>query len=98
MESSRRGLKSKQNEGQFQLLVQAVTDYAIYFLDPEGFIVTWNLGAERAKGYSEAEILGQHFSRFFTEEDRTAGLPALALRVAREKGKFESEGSCSKGR
>jgi PAS domain S-box-containing protein len=76
----------------FQLLVNAVIDYAIYMLDPEGRITTWNPGAERFKGYSRAEIIGDHFSRFFTEEDRAADLPARALRIAAREGRFEAEG------
>ena len=76
----------------FELLVQSVTDYAIYMLDPEGHIVTWNAGAERFKGYSPEEIVGQHFSRFFTSEDRKADLPARALRIAAREGRFEAEG------
>ena len=54
----------------FRLLVEAVTDYAIYMLDPEGTVASWNRGAQRFKGYTEEEIIGQHFSRFYTEEDR----------------------------
>jgi PAS domain S-box-containing protein len=76
----------------FELLVKSVTDYAIYMLDPEGRIVTWNAGAERFKGYAAEEIIGEHFSRFFTIEDRDAGLPARALRIAAREGRFEAEG------
>jgi len=76
----------------FELLVQSVTDYAIYMLDPEGRVVTWNRGAERFKGYAAEEIIGEHFSRFFTPEDREAGLPARALKTAAEEGRFEAEG------
>ena len=76
----------------FQLLVNAVTDYALYMLDRNGHVATWNPGARRFKGYEAAEIIGQHFSRFFTEEDRVAGLPEHVLRTAAEEGKFESEG------
>jgi PAS domain S-box-containing protein len=79
-------------ERQFERLVRAVTDYAIYMLDPSGTISSWNAGAEQAKGYLEAEIIGEHFSRFFTPEDRAAGKPERALRVARETGRFEDEG------
>ncbi len=78
--------------GRYRLLVNAVTDYAIYMLDPNGRIVSWNPGAHRLKGYEEAEILGQHFSRFYVDEDREAGLPALALATAAKDGKFEGEG------
>jgi PAS domain S-box-containing protein len=76
----------------FERLVQSVTDYAIYMLDAEGRIVTWNPGAERFKGYSADEVLGEHFSRFFTKEDRDAGCPAQALQTAAREGRFESEG------
>ncbi|PSJ36309.1 hybrid sensor histidine kinase/response regulator [Allosphingosinicella deserti] len=76
----------------FELLVQSVTDYAIYMLDPEGRIVTWNSGAERFKGYSADEVIGEHFSRFFTREDQEAELPARALRIAAREGRFEAEG------
>jgi PAS domain S-box-containing protein len=78
--------------GRYRLLVNAVTDYAIYMLDPNGRITSWNPGARRLKGYEEAEILGQHFSRFYTDEDRAAGLPALALATAAKDGRFEREG------
>ncbi|WP_211257588.1 PAS domain-containing protein [Muricoccus aerilatus] len=76
----------------FELLVQSVTDYAIYMLDRQGVVTSWNPGAERFKGYSPAEIIGQHFSRFYTEEDRAAGIPEIAIRKAREEGRFEAEG------
>ena len=76
----------------FELLVQSVTDYAIYMLDPNGTVTSWNAGAERFKGYSSAEIIGQHFSRFYPEDDRAAGIPTTALRKAREEGRFEAEG------
>jgi PAS domain S-box-containing protein len=79
-------------EQRFQLLVNAVTDYALYMLDREGYVATWNPGARRFKGYEPEEIIGHHFSRFFTEEDRAAGLPARALRTAATEGKFETEG------
>ena len=69
-------------EQRFRLLVSAVTDYAIYMLDPEGNIATWNPGAQRFKGYTAEEIIGQHFSRFFTPGDAAAGLPQLALDTA----------------
>lgn len=76
----------------FQLLVDAVTDYALYMLDPEGRIVTWNSGAARFKGYTAQEIVGAHFSRFFSPEDQAAGLPAHALATAAREGRFEAEG------
>ncbi|MFL9877415.1 PAS domain S-box protein [Herbaspirillum rhizosphaerae] len=76
----------------FQLAVSSIRDYAIYMLDINGNVTTWNNGAERFKGYTEEEILGTHFSRFYTEEDRQAGIPARALRIALTEGKFEDEG------
>ncbi len=79
-------------EERFRLLVQGVTDYAIYMLDERGFVTNWNPGAERIKGYKESEIVGSHFSRFYTEEDRLAGEPERALRTAAEEGRFEKEG------
>src|SRR5919202_3443407 len=84
--------ETSSNEDRFQLLIRAVTDYAIFMLTPDGIVTSWNAGAERAKGYAEAEILGQHFSRFFTPEDRAAGKPERALQIARETGRFEDEG------
>jgi PAS domain S-box-containing protein len=85
-------LKSLSEQERFQLLVNAVIDYAIYMLDPDGRIATWNPGAQRFKGYSGQEIIGDHFSRFFTDEDREADLPARALRIAAREGRFEAEG------
>ncbi len=79
-------------EQRFQLLVNAITDYAVYMLDREGYVATWNSGARRFKGYEADEIVGQHFSRFFTEEDRAAGVPQRALQTAATEGKFETEG------
>ena len=76
----------------FELLVNAISDYAIYLLDRNGYITSWNTGAQRFKGYRAEEIVGQHFSRFYTEEDRARGLPQYALSVAAEKGSFEAEG------
>jgi PAS domain S-box-containing protein len=79
-------------EDRYRILVEAVTDYAIYMLDPSGIVTSWNAGAERFKGYSPIEIIGQHFSRFYTDEDRESGLPARALEISAREGKFESEG------
>jgi PAS domain S-box-containing protein len=79
-------------DGRYRLLVDAITDYAIYMLDPGGHVSSWNTGANRFKGYTEEEILGQHFSRFYTPEDREAGLPRRALATAEAEGRFESEG------
>ncbi|MDH6170052.1 PAS domain S-box-containing protein [Variovorax boronicumulans] len=82
----------RRSEQQFRLLVQGVTDYAIYMLDPSGLITNWNAGAQRIKGYTEAEALGTHFSRFYTTEDRAAGVPQTALSIAKDEGRFEREG------
>jgi PAS domain S-box-containing protein len=82
----------RESERQFRLLVAGVTDYAIYMLDPNGLITSWNAGAERIKGYAPDEIIGQHFSRFYTERDRAAGAPARALFTAASEGRFEAEG------
>jgi len=79
-------------EGRFRLLVEAITDYAIYMLDVNGIVTSWNAGAQRFKGYEAGEIIGQHFSRFYSEEDRQAGIPKLALATAANEGRFESEG------
>lgn len=75
-----------------QLLINAVTDYAIYLLDAEGVIATWNTGAALFKGYSAEEVIGRSFEVFYTEEDQAAGLPARALETARREGRYESEG------
>jgi PAS domain S-box-containing protein len=82
----------EESERQFRLLVNGVVDYAIFMLTPEGRVATWNMGARHLKGYSAEEIVGQSFSRFYTEEDRTAGLPQKLLSIARTKGKVTSEG------
>ena len=79
------------SELQFRMLVQGVRDYAIYMLDPEGRVTNWNAGAEAIKGYLAHEIVGQHFSRFYTEEDRARGVPQEALTTALRVGKFEAE-------
>ncbi|WP_354679359.1 hybrid sensor histidine kinase/response regulator [Cupriavidus plantarum] len=80
------------SERSFRLLVQGVTDYAIFMLNSDGLVTSWNAGARRIKGYSESEILGSHFSRFYTPEDRAAGVPNRALESARREGRFEAEG------
>jgi PAS domain S-box-containing protein len=80
------------SEERFRLLVQGVTDYAIYMLSPEGEVTNWNVGAERIKGYQAEEIVGQHFSRFYTEEDRAEGRPQRALANAARDARFEAEG------
>jgi PAS domain S-box-containing protein len=81
----------RQAEERFHRLVDAVTDYAIYMLDAGGHVATWNPGAERIKGYAASEIIGQHFSRFYTAEDRLAGKPERVLDVVRQTGHFEEE-------
>jgi PAS domain S-box-containing protein len=80
------------NADRLQLFIAGIKDYAIYMLSPEGNIMSWNAGAARFKGYAAEEILGKHFSRFYTGEDQAAGLPAQALQTALIEGKFESEG------
>ncbi|MEA3037886.1 MAG: hypothetical protein QOE79_399, partial [Sphingomonadales bacterium] len=80
------------DDGRFRMLVDAVTDYAIYMLDPQGHVVSWNAGAQRFKGYRADEIIGQHFSRFYTEADKATRLPWRALETARTEGRFEAEG------
>src|SRR5689334_7444823 len=76
----------------FELLVSAIHDYAIYMLDAQGHVVSWNAGAERFKGYKASEIIGQHLSRFYSPEDQAAGIPDRALRIAAEQGTFQAEG------
>ncbi|QQR36133.1 PAS domain S-box protein [Devosia oryziradicis] len=80
------------SEQQFRLLVKGVTDYALYMLDPQGNVASWNAGAQRIKGYEEAEIIGQHFSCFYTEEERRAGEAEYNLDIVRQKGSVEREG------
>ena len=80
------------SEERFRLLVQGVADYAIFTLDPSGFVTNWNAGAARIKGYTADEIIGQHFSQFYPEEDRQKGFPHRALETARRTGKYEAEG------
>ncbi len=81
----------RKSELQFQQLVSGITDYAIYMIDRTGHIVSWNAGAERIKGYRADEIIGKHFSTFYTEEDRAAEMPAYALETAERQGKYEAE-------
>ncbi|MGM4913219.1 PAS domain S-box protein [Rhizobium sp. 768_B6_N1_8] len=92
MEAVDRYDTSLRDEGRFRVLVDAITDYAIYMLSPEGYVTSWNSGAQRFKGYRASEILGQHFSRFYLDADREAGLPARALAIATKEGRFEGEG------
>jgi diguanylate cyclase (GGDEF)-like protein/PAS domain S-box-containing protein len=81
-----------ETDNQFRLLVNSVVDYAIYMLDPSGIVMTWNLGAQRIKGYTADEIVGCHFGLFYANEDRTAGMPARSLKIARRDGRYETEG------
>ncbi|HET9684979.1 MAG TPA: PAS domain S-box protein, partial [Gemmatimonadaceae bacterium] len=76
----------------FRLLVSSVRDYAIFALDPDGVILTWNAGAERIKGYRADEIIGKHFSIFYPHELVAEGFPAFELRTAANTGRFEDEG------
>jgi PAS domain S-box-containing protein len=81
-----------ESERRFRMLVDGVTDYAIFTLSPEGVVTNWNAGARRIKGYAAEEIIGSHFSRFYTPEDAAAGLPQRGLAVAAQDGRFEAEG------
>ncbi len=82
----------RESERQFRLLVESVVDYAIFMLDVDGRIVSWNSGAERIKGYRASEIIGRDHSEFYTEEDRANDTPGMVLRIARERGQYEAEG------
>jgi PAS domain S-box-containing protein len=82
----------RQSEERFRLMVESVKDYAIFMLDPDGIVASWNAGAERIKGYKPPEIIGQHFSVFYPEEARGKKWPEQELTAAREKGRFEDEG------
>ena len=79
-------------EERFQLLVESVKDYAIFMLDPSGYVTTWNAGAARIKGYTADEIVGKHFSTFYLQEDIAAGTCERELEVAAREGRFEDEG------
>jgi PAS domain S-box-containing protein len=85
-------LRLRQSEERFRLLVEAVQDYAIFMLDSGGHIVSWNIGAQRIKGYRGAEIIGRHFSCFYPEEDLQSGKPEWELQAAARDGRFEDEG------
>src|SRR6185312_9097356 len=86
------GSQHLSDEHRFELLLDALSDYAIYMLDDEGFITSWNAGAEKIKGYRSIEIIGQHFSRFFTPEDQANRLSQTILERARTAGRYEAEG------
>jgi len=81
-----------ESERRFRLMVESVVDYAIFMLDPGGHVASWNPGAERIKGYSPADIIGEHFSRFYPPEEIANGKPQWALEVAAREGRFEEEG------
>ena len=81
-----------ETERRFRLLVESVTDYAIYMLDPAGNVVNWNPGAQRIKGYAREEVLGQHFSRFYTDEDRSLGVPAARSGDGRHERQVRDRG------
>ncbi len=79
-------------QDRYRLLIESIIDYAIYMLDEEGHVASWNPGARRLKGYEPDEILGRHFSNFYTPEDRDAGEPWRGLEAAKREGRFENEG------
>ena len=96
LEEKTRGLERElalqRSEERFRLLVEAVQDYAIFMLDPDGIVSSWNIGAERMKGYKASEIMGSHFSRFYPEIDVLNGKPDWELVIASKEGRFEDEG------
>jgi PAS domain S-box-containing protein len=92
LRSSEGKVALRRSEERFRLLVDAVQDYAIFMLDVQGHISSWNTGAQRIKGYAVSEIIGKHFSVFYTEEDLRAGKPARDLEIAAREGRFEDEG------
>src|SRR5260370_42626687 len=81
-----------ESERSFRLLVEGVADYALYMLDPTGVVTSWNIGGQRIKGSSPAQIIGQHFSRFYTAVDRTTGRPLRPLRIALAQARAQEEG------
>ena len=91
-ESTSRWTTAGHHEDRFRLLVESVRDYAIFILEPDGTIASWNPGAERFKGYKAHEIIGKHFSQFYTKEDKDAGKPARELKIAEAEGRLEDEG------
>lgn len=84
--------KHSQVKENFQLMIEAVQDYAIFMLDPAGYITSWNLGAQRINGYSAEEVIGKHLSIFYTDTDKNSSKAEKELQEAREKGKFQEEG------
>jgi PAS domain-containing protein len=95
MNNEQKNLLPISKDSLYRLLVESISDYAIYMLSPNGAVVSWNLGAERFKGYSESEIVGRHFSCFYVVEDRAAGLPEAALAIAARDGRFEARAGAS---
>jgi PAS domain S-box-containing protein len=91
-ESKQTAEELRRSEERFRLLVEGIADYAIFMLDPAGFVSSWNSGAERIRGYRAQEIIGQHFSCFYCDEDLRQGKPAMALREAAAQERFEEEG------
>ena len=91
LEAQRRQEDLRQSEERFRLLVDGVKDYAIFMLDPEGRVATWNEGAQRTMGYEAQEIAGEHYSIFYTEEAIEGGHPEEELRVAAKRGRYEEE-------
>lgn len=92
MPESKTQSRHPDHEAQFRIMVESVKDYAIFMLDPQGRVTTWNPGAERIKGYRAEEIIGQHFSRFYSSEDMARGLPEANLKLTAAEGRIESEG------
>ena len=90
--SQREGRQAQAAAEEFRLLVEGVKDYAIFLLDRDGRVMTWNAGAERIKQYAAEEMLGKHFSRFYTPEDQAVGRPGMALKEAAREGRFEGYG------
>src|SRR5882724_4741354 len=90
--TSNKNVEQRVSEQRFRLLVESIRDYAIFMLDPDGVVLTWNTGAERFKGYRADEIVGSHFSRFYPPEALARGLPAHELEMAARLGSFEDEG------
>jgi PAS domain S-box-containing protein len=81
----------RQSEERFQVLIESIQEYAIYILDPNGFVISWNTGAQRIKGYSAPEVIGKHFSQFYTADDIRIDKPKRNLEIAAAKGKYEDE-------
>jgi PAS domain-containing protein len=96
--SARQKISLERSEERFRLLVEGVQDYAIFMLDVDGTVATWNAGAQRFKGYTANEIIGQHFSRFYTAEDIERRHPWNELEIAAREGRYEEEGFAASGR